>query len=240
MKEKTIAIVHYNTPELTEAAIKSIRKHGGEDYKVVIFDNSDKRPFKKRMKGVKVLNNREGQIIDFAKELEKYPERDENIGCCNGCYFGSDIHMMSVQKLWELLPDGFVLMESDILLKRSIDEFFREEYSVVGYHQHQQPGNKFGIGRMLPMLCWMNVPMLTREGARYFDPDRSWMLHPGEDDKRNWYDTGACLLDDILTMRPRLKGLHVDIRNYVVHFGSGSWNGKDAKAWLEQHADLWR
>ena len=42
---KTICIVHYNTPELTNAAILSIRKQGGEDYQIVIFDNSDKRPF---------------------------------------------------------------------------------------------------------------------------------------------------------------------------------------------------
>lgn len=90
------------------------------------------------------------------------------------------------------------------------------------------------------MLCWMNVPMLTKEGARYFDPDRSWMLHPGENDRRNWFDTGACLLDDILKMRPRLKGLHVDIRDYVVHLGSGSWQTKDAKAWLERYGDLWK
>ena len=32
-------------PELTEATILSLRKHG-EDYKVVIFDNSDERPFR--------------------------------------------------------------------------------------------------------------------------------------------------------------------------------------------------
>ena len=239
MKKKTVAIIHYNTPELTMAAIGSLLKNGGGPFRVVVFDNSDQRPFEGAT-NVQVFDNTKGQIIDFDKELEKFPERDRSIGCAKGCEFGSVKHMMTVQKLWELLPQGFVLMESDILIKKNIDEFFREEYSVVGYHQHQQPGNKFGIGRMLPMLCWMNVPMLTSEGARYFDPDRSWMLHPGEDDKRNWYDTGACLLDDILTMRPRLKGLHVDIRNYVVHFGSGSWNGKDAKAWLEQHADLWR
>ena len=54
-KQKTIAIIHFNTPELTEALIKSIRKHGGEEYKVVIFDNSDERPFTKKMKGVKVF-----------------------------------------------------------------------------------------------------------------------------------------------------------------------------------------
>ena len=71
MKQKTVAIIHFNTPELTEALIKSIRKHGGEEYKVVIFDNSNERPFTKKMKGVKVINNRKGQIIDFEKELAK-------------------------------------------------------------------------------------------------------------------------------------------------------------------------
>ena len=115
MKQKTVAIINFNTPELTEAAILSLRKHGGEDYKVVVFDNSDTRPFTAKMKGVTVFDNTKGQIIDFDKELEKYPERDRSIGCAKGCEFGSVKHMMTVQKLWELLPQGFVLMESDIL-----------------------------------------------------------------------------------------------------------------------------
>ena len=66
-QKRQVAIVHYNTPELTEALIKSIRKHGGEEYQVVIFDNSNERPFTKKMKGVKVINNRKCQIIDFEK-----------------------------------------------------------------------------------------------------------------------------------------------------------------------------
>ena len=200
MKKKTIAIIHFNTPELTEAGIKSLRKHGGEKYHVTIFDNSDSKPFKRRMRGVKVIDNTKGQIIDFDAELEKYPERDRSIGCAKGCEFGSVKHMMTVQKLWELLPQGFVLMESDILIKKNIDEFFNEEYSVYGYCQKSQPHNPFGIGRMLPMLCWMNVPMLTREGARYFDPTRTYGLLPGgRQNRNNWYDTGAVLLEDILT-----------------------------------------
>ncbi len=44
---KTGAIVHFNTPELTEACVLSVRKHGGKDYRIVVFDNSDKRPFPK-------------------------------------------------------------------------------------------------------------------------------------------------------------------------------------------------
>ena len=241
MKQKTVAIIHYNTPELTMAAIGSLLKNGGGPFRVVVFDNSDTRPFEGAT-NVQVFDNTKGQIIDFEKELEKYPERDRSIGCAKGCEFGSVKHMMTVQKLWELLPQGFVLMESDILIKKNIDEFFNEQYSVYGYCQKAQPHNPFGIGRMLPMLCWMNVPMLTREGARYFDPTRTYGLLPGgRANRNNWYDTGAVLLEDILTKRPRLKGYHRDIREFVEHYGSGSWKGNDLAqqmAWLEQHKNL--
>ena len=243
MNKKTIAIINYNTPELTEAAIMSIRKHGGEDYRVVIFDNSNARPFTKKMRGVEVIDNTNGQVINFDEELEKFPNRAPEIGCAKGCEYGSAKHMMTVQKLWELLPDGFVLMESDILLKANIDEFFRPEYSVVGYCQKAQPHNPFAIGRMLPMLCWMNVPLLTKYGAHYFDAKRTYgLLAGGKANRNNWYDTGAPLLDDILAKRPHLKGLHIDIRNYVEHYGSGSWKNNDQStqiAWLEAHRKLW-
>ena len=241
MKQKTVAIIHFNTPELTMAAIGSLLKNGGGPFRVVVFDNSDQRPFEGAT-NVQVLDNTKGQIIDFDAELEKYPERDRSIGCAKGCEFGSVKHMMTVQKLWELLPQGFVLMESDILIKKNIDEFFDEGYSVYGYCQKAQPHNPFGIGRMLPMLCWMNVPMLTREGAKYFDPTRTYGLLPGgRQNRNNWYDTGAVLLEDILTKRPRLKGYHRDIREFVEHYGSGSWKGNDLSqqmAWLEAHKNL--
>ena len=116
--KKTVAIIHFNTPELTEAAIKSLRKHGGEAYRVVVFDNSDREPFARPMRGVEVIDNTQGQIIDFDRELERYPERDRSIGCAKGCEFGSAKHMMTVQKLWEMIPQGFILMESDIFIKR--------------------------------------------------------------------------------------------------------------------------
>lgn len=238
-----VAIIHFNTPELTEAAIMSIRKHGGMAYKVTVFDNSNLRPFTKQMYGVEVIDNTKGQIIDFDKELAKYPDKCPEIGVAKNCNYGSVKHMMTVQKLWELIPEGFVLMESDILLKQGIDDFFRPEYSIVGYVQRHQPYNKFGIGRVMPMLCWMNVPMLTKEGAMYFDPQRSYGLQPGgKNNRNNWYDTGAALLEDILQKRPRLKGLHVDIRMTVEHFGSGSWKKNSTlehQVWLNYHRKLW-
>ena len=256
---KTIAIIHFNTPELTEACIMSIRKHGC-DWPVVVFDNSadlivpagtggnpeelliKARPFKRRMKGVKVINNTKGQVIDFDKFLAEYPDRNSKLGVWKSSVWGSAKHIVTVQKLWELIPDGFILVESDILVKADIRELWQEQYSFVGYVQRNQEGNRFKVPRILPMLCYMNVPLLTKEGARYFDPDRCWGLKADYNDRRNWFDTGACLLDDVFRMRPRLKGLHLDINHYVKHYGGGSWHQDDVEHqldWLEDNEELW-
>jgi hypothetical protein len=149
--------------------------------------------------------------------------------------------MMTVDKLFDLLPDGFILVESDVLLRENPQALWREEYSFCAYVQRQQRGNKFGMGRILPMLCYLNVPKFKAEGVRYFDPSRAWMLYPDENDRRNWYDTGASLLEDVLAHRPRLKGLHVDIRPMVEHLGGASYRTLKGQAeWLSKHASLWQ
>ena len=253
--KQTIAIIHFNTPELTEACILSIRKQGCY-WPVVVFDNSrhvtfppgdglpertlKSRPFRKKMYNVRVIDNTKGQQVDFDKALQAFPERHQPHGAVNG--WGSDVHMMSVEKLWKLLPDGFILVESDILLRQNPAELWRDEYSFCAYVQQHQGGNRFGRGRILPMLCFLNVPKFRAEGVHYFDPDRSWMLHKGEDNPNNWYDTGSSLLEDVLAHRPRLKGLHVDIRPMMVHLGGASYKATDIRRqaeWLHRNSTLW-
>ena len=251
-KKQTIAIINLNTPELVECCILSFRKQGCE-WPIVVFDNSqdltlpsgdglpvrtiEAHPFKKRMKGVKVIDNTKGQQVDFDKALAAFPDKHEPHGAVN--LWGSDRHMMTVQRLFDILPDGFILVESDTLIRGDITSLWREEYSFCGYVQKKQNGNLFGRGRILPMLCYFNVPKFKEEGVNYFDPNRSWMLHKGEDNPNNWYDTGASLLEDVLEHRPRLKGLHVDIRPMVEHLGGASYNLKDQAAWLKQNESLW-
>ena len=149
--KQTIAIIHFNTPELTEACILSIRKHGC-DWPIVLFDNSaditipagtdgngpkeetiiKARPFKQKMKGVKVIDNTKGQVIDFEQFLSLYPDRNRQLGVWKSSVWGSAKHIVTVQKLWELLPDGFILVESDTLVKRDITELWKEQYSFCG------------------------------------------------------------------------------------------------------------
>lgn len=238
--QKTVAIVHYNTPELLEAAIKSLRKHGGEDYQVVVFDNSDRRPFTKRMKGVKRINNTKGQIINWNKFLAEYPDKETKHGEIND--WGSAKHARTVQELWKIIPQGFLLMDSDVLIQKNIDFMFDERECTVGHVQHPQPYNPFGTPRLLPMLLWINVPMCEAGGAKFFDPNRSWHLQKGLNNPANWYDTGASFLEDIKTLKPQCHGKRIDIRPLIVHFGKGSWLRNDVqvqKAWLKTYRHLW-
>lgn len=250
--KRDVLIVHYNTPELTTAAIMSLWKHGGDKYHVHVIDNSDKRPLFRFIKDVHeiapptamlhVYDNTKGDLIDFEKELSKYPDREATSAKFND--WGSDKHMLSIQYAMDyLLPDGFLLMDSDILLKADVDFMFNPDKVAVGHVQEPQPGNHYGIGRIVPMLCYINVPMCRALGIRYFDPERSWMLFPGMNNRKNWYDTGASFLEDIRKQPRGQRGLRIDIRPLMEHYKCGSWMRNDLsmqQAWLEKNGSLWK
>lgn len=92
------------------------------------------------------------------------------------------------------------------------------------------------------MLCYMNVPLLVKHGARYFDPARTYgLLAGGRQNRNNWYDTGAVLFEDVKRIKPWLRGKHVDIRELVEHYASGSWRRNDPeeqRKWVEAHRHL--
>lgn len=238
MKQQ-IAIIHFNTPELTEACVKSIRKHGCF-WPITILDNSTERPFTAAMKGVTVLDNTKGKIVDFDAELAKFPELNRGFG--KASHYASTKHEISVQKLWELLPDGFILVESDVLIKKDISEMWREEFAAAGGIQEPR-GYRYMHARLLPMVCYMNVPKLTKYGAKYFDPKRTFGLFADADDTNNWYDTGAPLLEDIRKTKPELVTLvYKHITHFYEHYRHGSWAAnslQEQQNWLKQHRDLW-
>jgi hypothetical protein len=226
---REVAIVHYNTPELTEVALKSLDKHSPGCH-VTIFDNSDKRPFKTKRRNVDIIDNTKGQVIDFGKELEKYDDRDmDDVRLSN---FGSAKHSMSVDKLMDLLPDGFVLMDSDVVLRRSIYNVWKTDYACVGDTER-----KHNVPLLQPFLCYLNVPMLREKGVRYFNPRKMWALTKREPDR--WYDTGAWLLEEVILKQMPIANIF--LREYVEHFSHGSWRGNEerVKEWIEYNKVYW-
>ncbi len=224
-----ILTVHYNTPELMDAAIRSIRKYS--DCKITVFDNSDKKPFANTFDNVAVINNTKGQVIDFDEWLENFPFRQP--GRSN---YGSPKHCKTIDFCFDLFPNGFILMDSDILLKRRFDDLWDKSKAWVGEPFLDTPkGVK--VMRLLPFLCFINVPMLKKNNVRYFNSDWMWHLFPKTPNK--WYDTGAWFYKDCMEKNLPFKTINLD--DYIEHFFHGSHeNYNEARLeWLEKHKDLW-
>ena len=224
---RDIGIVHYNTPELTAALVRSIRKFTSGCH-ITVLDNSDKRPFEPS-DGVSVLDNTRGQLVDFKALLGRYPDQQPT---CNDQ--GSAKHIASVDYLFDILTDGFVLMDSDILLKRDIGIFWDESVAWMG--SAEPPRYSFMTPRLAPYLLWLNVPMLRAHGIRFWHEGMAYKLsHSGEP----YYDTGGSLYRDCT--EARLPEHYINIYDYIEHYGSGSYNNSDPNAvryWLDKHKSL--
>jgi hypothetical protein len=234
----TAAIVNYNTPELTRAAILSIRKHGGRDWHIIVFDNSDQRPFTKKMRGVEVIDNTQCLIINFDAELAKYDKQTH--GYSLNYEFGSVKHAMSVEWLLQHTEDGFLLCDSDILLKGDPSVMMDEKMAAVG-RTHKTCRLRYQVPRLLPQLCWVNAPMCRKLGVHYFDPNRSWALGTGRTEKENWYDTGASFLAEL--NEKMAPWWNFDTTDLIEHYGAASHSRSvlpAQKEWLTEHAKLWK
>lgn len=224
--ERNVAIVHYNTPELTDALVRSLRKWSPA-VRITIFDNSDRRPFEK-VDGVDIIDNTKGAAVDFAAMLDGYPKKIPT-----ACNWGSEKHIASVDYLFDVLRDGFVLLDSDTLLKRDIEELFNPAFAWIGKVEYK-PRFWFQAVRCYPYLLWINVPMLRRYGIRFFHDGMVYkMSHAGIP----YYDTGGSLYSDCY--RAGLPTKEIEINQYIEHLGGASCGDTDWRLWLEKHRDLY-
>lgn len=226
-----ILTVHYNTPELMDCMIRSLNKH--TSCTIHVFDNSDEEPFVNTYPNVEVIDNTKGQIINFDRWLTKFPERMTSVRS----NFASAKHCKSVDACFDLLPDGFILMDSDVLVKQDISVFWDERKAWVGQpllEDHR--GTK--VTRLLPFMCYLNVPLLREHGVRYFKGEWMWHMWPKEPNR--WYDTGAWLYKDCMEKNLPHEILNID--PYIEHFAHGShvFMNESLGDWLNKHRDLWK
>jgi hypothetical protein len=223
---KNVAIVHYNTPELTGAGIRSLWKQT-PDAVVTVFDNSDKRPFLP-MDGVTILDNTTSYLIDFQVMLDCHPNKIPT-----ACNWGSEKHIASVEYLFDVFPEGFVLMDSDVLVKRDISPFFDPSVAWMGGIE-REPKFWFQAVRCLPFLLWINVPMCKRRGIRFYHEGYVYKM------SHRWapfYDTGGSFYKDCNDAN--LPFREVDITGYIEHLGGASCYPTKWQEWLEQHKSLY-
>ena len=232
--KKNIVIIHYNTPHLTECLVNSINLFV-KDAIIYIFDNSDKQPFTAKFDNVAIIDNTKGQIINFNEWLENYPNRKKSGGRRN--YWGSAKHCVSVEKCMEIIGESFILMDSDILLKKDCSDLFQEDCIYVGERQNQPTSR---IDRILPFICFINTEMCKENGVHYFDDN--YMHGLRKTASGDMYDTGAVLCKDA----ENLNHKYIKINDYIVHYNNASWMSTTLKKhmttvdeWLKIHKKLW-
>ena len=221
-----IAIVHYNTPALTTALVRSIRKHVPRR-RIVVFDNSDVLQLPP-MRDVIRIDNTRGQVVDFGEMIRRYPDRIPT-----ACNWGSEKHIASVDWLFDYLPEGFLLLDSDVLLKKDITPLFDDSVAWVGMRE-KQPFD-FQRERLAPYCLYINVPMCKAHGIRFWHEGKVYKLSHGE---APYYDTAASFLEDC--ENAQLPGRETDIYEYIEHFGGASCRDctQQAWKWLDLHHDL--
>ena len=230
--KKNILIIHYNTPYLTECLVRSINLFV-EDAVIYIFDNSTDKPFTAKFDNVTVFDNTKGQIINFDKWLENYPNKKKSGGRDNK--WGSAKHCYSIEKCMDLINENFMLLDSDVLLKKDISSLFDDNLLFLGEIGTQINSKK----RILPFLCYINVDFCKKNGIHYFDDNyMHGLCKTGEADK---YDTGGAFY--IATKNYPHKEIKCD--DYILHYGHGSWKkiGKKPKytvdEWLKIYKKFW-
>lgn len=233
-KRINIVIVHYNTPLLTECLIKSINKFTPNS-NIFIFDNSDKYPFDYRQDNITYCDNTKGQIINFKEWLSNYPDKTKSTEATKS--FGSAKHCVSIQKCIDLLDENFILLDSDVLLKRDISDIFDERYMYVA-ETVQQPLTD--IQRVLPYICFLNVRKMKKCNVTFFNENFMHGLFLSK--KGDMYDTGAWFYKACEGFTSRA----ILCEDYIYHYKAGSWNEVSNKRygktrtqyeWLAMHTE---
>lgn len=215
--KNTIAFVNYNTTELSNALIGSIRKSQKKHFDIIVFDNSDKTPFVTEYKDVRIIDNTKAQVIDVASLAYQAAKETNTTDEFNFC---SVKHALSIQRLIEILHDeglqGVFICDSDILLKRDLDDFtkfawLRHRVAAVGRVQKQK-GFK---PRLLPFLCYLNLDLIFRLGIKYALPRE---VNP----IKHKADTGAYFLKQVFAHNASIGIVPID--EYFEHYHNGSWH----------------
>ena len=221
----TFVIVHYNTPILTTCLCSSIAKFH-KDYKIVLFDNSDKFPFENReLFNVTYIDNTKNQLIDFDEELSEVPNLLKETSIINSNH-GSFKHTRSIQWVFDNMKlENFILLDSDILLKENCEDIIDENVCASG---------KLGIDRLEPFLLYINLKKCKKESVNFFDVKR--MIYVSSLEPKT--DTGGVFLENIKTKN--LPFNIIDTNKKMIHLASASWNKVNYKKWLFDNQNLWK
>lgn len=209
-KNLTIFVVNFNTTEMTNICLQRIIDHCKiYNYQIIVFDNSTTDKFILTINDdrIKVIDNTNNQVIDY-DEFVKENCRGNDPG-----NYASAKHAYAID--WMInncKTNNLLIIDSDAFLIKDID-FIDDKFSTVC-----EIGDSFGNKRVRPEIEYINVKVFRDNTLKFFDPHR---FRYGLDMKYYLWDTGTCLLEDII--RKNLLFKEIKNSDYIKHLCGGSW-----------------
>ena len=141
----------------------------------------------------------------------------------------------------EIINDNFILLDSDVLLKKDISDLYDDNVIYTGEIITQPLSN---IKRVLPYVCFINTKKCKENNVHYFNDDYMHGLY--KTIKGDRYDTGAGFFIEAHNFQ------HKEIKSdeYIIHYKAGSWDNNAKKLsnytqklsideWLELNKKYW-
>lgn len=223
----TVAICNFNTKDLTNACLLSLKKNVTSfKWKAIILDNSNKEKFilnNELKDDATVYDNTSGKIIDFNLVLKQFGKSFDET-------HGSLKHAFSIQYLLNTcITKYLILLDSDVIIKRDFD-FVKNSNNYISIFDIGQ--RKTYKPRALPFIQLFDVEQIKNNNIKYFDPFR---IRGGLSLKNSApYDTGASFYEDIV--KSNLKFKQIDFTDYIFHLRSASFSNKDStKNFLDRY-----
>ena len=203
-------IVHYNTPELITCCISSVNKQYN-NAEIIVFENSDKYKFVNNFDNVKIIDNSNGQILNFENEIQKFMKinnlsNDVLLRQKKASNFGTFKHSITIQWLIDNINEDFILLDSDILMKKPLPKLENEQICIADYNEN----------RIYPYIIHLNTKLVKENNLVFCDYEHILPTKILES-----YDTGGYFRTEIF--KKQLKINKIDLEDYIVHFGNGSW-----------------
>lgn len=231
--KKNVLIVNFNTQKLTEACIKSINKCVS-GCTIYVFDNSDKTPFINNFENVIVIDNTKEEIANFTEIKERH-KGFANKGALDNDY-GSMKHCLSIEKAMNIIEDGFILLDSDVLIKKDFSNLYDNTVVFVGKKEKMK---SFKM-RVEPFMVYINVKMCKEHNIHFFNEEHMFGFYDAKGGEN--YDTG-CWFYEACENLPKKE---IATSQYMIHFRGASWfkKGDEKKKitpekWLEKNKHYW-
>lgn len=192
-----VLIVNHNTELLVNALILNLENYG--TFNIFIVDNSDGECMRvvETKHTIHFIDNTDDSYINYREEFEKV-NTNKSLDCG-----GSFIHACTIQKFYDSTEEPFLLLDSDVILRKNPSEFIDTECLYSGEKSHN---------RIMPMVLYINTPKCKSKGIRFFDGRTICPIEP--------VDTGYVFFKDCEGKGPSKNFRILDVAS---HLGGSSY-----------------